>query len=48
MKLLVFGLTLVACSARSAAPPAAAEVVFVCEHGAAKSVVASQYFNQIW
>lgn len=47
MKLLVFGLVLLACSARSAPPLAAAEVVFVCEHGAAKSVVASQYFNKL-
>lgn len=47
MKLLVFGLVLLACSARSAPPPAAAEVVFVCEHGAGKSVVASQYFNKL-
>ncbi len=47
MKLLVFGLALLACSARSAPPPAAAAVVFVCEHGAAKSVVASQYFNKL-
>jgi len=47
MKLFVFGLALLACSARSAPPPAAAEVVFVCEHGAAKSVVASQYFNKL-
>jgi protein-tyrosine-phosphatase len=47
MKLLVFGLALLACSARSVPPPAAVEVVFVCEHGAAKSVVASQYFNKL-
>lgn len=47
MKLLIFVLTLFGCSARSAPPPAATEVVFVCEHGAAKSVVASQYFNKL-
>ncbi|HET7501736.1 MAG TPA: hypothetical protein VFK02_12050, partial [Kofleriaceae bacterium] len=48
MKLPVLGLALLACSARSApSPAAAAEVVFVCEHGAAKSVVASQYFNKL-
>jgi arsenate reductase len=47
MKLFVFGLALLACSARSAPPPVAAEVVFVCEHGAAKSVVAAQYFNKL-
>jgi protein-tyrosine-phosphatase len=47
MKLLVLGLALLACSERSAPPPAAGEVVFVCEHGAAKSVVASQYFNKL-
>lgn len=42
MKLL---LLLLACCA-GATPPAAA-VVFVCEHGAAKSVVAAQYFNKL-
>jgi arsenate reductase len=47
MKLLVFGLALLACRARSSPPPVAAAVVFVCEHGAAKSVVASQYFNKL-
>jgi arsenate reductase len=47
MKLLVFSLALLACSARSAPPRAAGEIVFVCEHGAAKSVVASQYFNKL-
>jgi protein-tyrosine-phosphatase len=45
MKLLVFGLVLIACSTEPARSPA--EVVFVCEHGAAKSVVASQYFNKL-
>jgi len=45
MKLLLFGLGLAACSAPRAASPG--EVVFVCEHGAAKSVVASQYFNKL-
>jgi len=45
MKLLVFGLALVACSSQPAHPPP--EVVFVCEHGAAKSVVAAQYFNKL-
>jgi protein-tyrosine-phosphatase len=43
--LLLLDLLLVACSARATPPPAA--VVFVCEHGAAKSVVASQYFNKL-
>lgn len=45
MKLLLIGLALLACSAQPARPPA--EVVFVCEHGAAKSVVAAQYFNKL-
>jgi protein-tyrosine-phosphatase len=45
MKLHLFGLALIACSAHPVRP--AAEVVFVCEHGAAKSVVASQYFNKL-
>jgi hypothetical protein len=31
-------------SATSATPPA---VVFVCEHGAAKSVIATAYFNKL-
>lgn len=47
MKLLVLALALLACRARSAPPPGAAQVVFVCEHGAAKSVVASRYFNKL-
>ncbi|HSS02966.1 MAG TPA: hypothetical protein VLM79_38150 [Kofleriaceae bacterium] len=38
-------LTLLACNHEPARP--AAEVVFVCEHGAAKSVVASEYFNKL-
>src|SRR5262245_59263290 len=42
MKLLPLGLTLLAGCARPAPAPAPAQVVFVCEHGAAKSVVASQ------
>lgn len=45
MKLLLFSLVLCACSAQPIPPPA--EVVFVCEHGAAKSVIASQYFNKL-
>jgi protein-tyrosine-phosphatase len=32
---------------RDAPAPPAASVVFVCEHGAAKSVVASEYFNKL-
>jgi hypothetical protein len=36
---------LIACHKEPA--PAAANVVFVCEHGAAKSVVASEYFNKL-
>jgi protein-tyrosine-phosphatase len=45
MKLLLFGLAFSACTAQPARPPT--EIVFVCEHGAAKSVVASQYFNKL-
>jgi protein-tyrosine-phosphatase len=44
-------LALVAALARAQAPasvPAAApEVVFVCEHGAAKSLIATAYFNKL-
>lgn len=43
--LLLLGSLLLACSAQTTTPPSA--VVFVCEHGAAKSVVASQYFNKL-
>jgi arsenate reductase len=46
--------TLVACSglavgAAAQSPPSAASptIVFVCEHGAAKSVIATAYFNKI-
>ena len=47
MKLRFLGLALFACSARSTPVPPRTDVVFVCEHGAAKSVVASQYFNKL-
>ncbi|HEY0987387.1 MAG TPA: hypothetical protein VGD80_10065 [Kofleriaceae bacterium] len=47
MKLFLLGLVPLACNARPAAMAAPNEVVFVCEHGAAKSVVASQYFNKL-
>src|SRR3954451_3256812 len=33
--------------AQRAATPAEPTVVFVCEHGAAKSVIATTYFNKI-
>src|SRR5262249_30662970 len=36
---------LLACKSEPATP--AAGVVFVCEHGAAKSVIASEYFNKL-
>jgi arsenate reductase (thioredoxin) len=40
--------TLVVGSAAQTADPAAApRVIFVCEHGAAKSVIAAAYFNKI-
>ncbi len=49
MKLLLVGVTialgLCACGGQPATSPT--EVVFVCEHGAAKSVVASEYFNKL-
>jgi arsenate reductase (thioredoxin) len=45
MKLLMLTLVLLACGSQPARAPA--EVVFVCEHGAAKSVVASEYFNKL-
>lgn len=45
--LFVLGLALLACSAKPAPGAAPTDVVFVCEHGAAKSVVASQYFNKL-
>jgi arsenate reductase len=46
MKLLL--IAFVALSACKHEPArTAAEVVFICEHGAAKSVVASEYFNKL-
>jgi arsenate reductase (thioredoxin) len=45
MRLFLLGLVMLACSSQPARPPA--EVVFVCEHGAAKSVVAAEYFNKV-
>jgi arsenate reductase (thioredoxin) len=46
MKLLILAcVALIACKNEPARP--AAEVVFICEHGAAKSVVASEYFNRL-
>jgi arsenate reductase (thioredoxin) len=35
------------CQARRSAEKAQSQVVFVCEHGAAKSVIAAAYFNQL-
>jgi arsenate reductase (thioredoxin) len=43
--LLLVGIALTACKSDSAPP--VTEVVFICEHGAAKSVVASEYFNKL-
>jgi arsenate reductase len=43
--LLLVCFVLIAC--RNEPEPPAASVVFVCEHGAAKSVVASEYFNKL-
>lgn len=46
MKLLILtGIALTACKSDPAPP--VTEVVFICEHGAAKSVVASEYFNKL-
>jgi hypothetical protein len=46
MRLLLLNcLALLACK-REPAPPAG-DVVFICEHGAAKSVIASEYFNKL-
>ena len=33
--------------AQTAGPAAAPRVIFVCEHGAAKSVIATAYFNKM-
>ena len=41
---LLFLLSVAVASAQTVVPPA---VVFVCEHGAAKSVVATAYFNKL-
>jgi arsenate reductase len=45
MRSLLLGLVVLACSSQPARAPA--EVLFVCEHGAAKSVVAAEYFNKL-
>jgi arsenate reductase len=44
-RLLCVAAALAACKTSPARP--AAQVVFVCEHGAAKSVVAAAYFNTL-
>lgn len=36
-----------ACAVTAPAPPASRRIVFVCEHGAAKSVVAAAHFNRL-
>ena len=41
----VLCVAVLACKRDHAAP--ASDVVFVCEHGAAKSVIASEYFNKL-
>jgi protein-tyrosine-phosphatase len=47
-RVLACTLGVAACSASSAAPPAPKDgVVFVCEHGAAKSVIAAAWFERI-
>jgi arsenate reductase (thioredoxin) len=43
--LLTLAAGLAAC--RQETPRATTSVVFICEHGAAKSVVASEYFNKL-
>src|SRR5215468_10992232 len=46
MKLLLFlCVALVACKSDPAR--SVTDVVFICEHGAAKSVIASEYFNKL-
>jgi protein-tyrosine-phosphatase len=47
MKVAAFILFLVAAVPLAAQTAAAPAVVFVCEHGAAKSVIATAYFNKI-
>ena len=45
--LLAAALALPLLACRASPSPARSHVVFVCEHGAAKSVVAAAYFNQL-
>lgn len=45
VRVFLIGLALVACKGDRAA--SATDVVFICEHGAAKSVIATEYFNKL-
>src|SRR3569833_1280703 len=45
MRRLVLWISISACT--HAPRPPAGDVIFVCEHGAAKSVIASEYFNKL-
>lgn len=45
MRLLTLWIVMIGCAHE--APPPAGDVIFVCEHGAAKSVIASAYFNKL-
>jgi arsenate reductase (thioredoxin) len=42
---MTLALAATTCSGRNASP-SGADIVFVCEHGAAKSVIAAEYFNR--
>jgi arsenate reductase (thioredoxin) len=45
MRLTLLCVAALACKSHQASP--GSDVVFICEHGAAKSVVASEYFNKL-
>src|SRR3569623_1908838 len=45
MRRLALWISISACT--HAPRPPAGDVIFVCEHGAAKSVIASEYFNKL-
>jgi arsenate reductase (thioredoxin) len=48
-RLLIAGIVavLTACATRAAEPPPIRQVVFVCEHGNVKSLMAATYFNEL-
>ena len=47
MRLATFAMVLLSAATAAAQTGAAPAVVFVCEHGAAKSVIATAYFNKL-